>query len=80
MKAVVDRFEGEWAVLMIEGQPMNVRRDVLPDEVREGHHLEVMMEEGKVVRAVVDEAETESALQRIREKVERLRRGEHLEL
>ncbi len=79
MKAVVDRFEREWAVLLVDGQSMNVRRDVLPDDVREGHHLEVVVEEGQVLSAVINEAETQSALRRIREKVARLRRGEHLD-
>ncbi|MBZ0320253.1 MAG: DUF3006 domain-containing protein [Anaerolineae bacterium] len=78
MKAVVDRFEGEWAVLLIEGQPINVRRELLPAGVGEGHQLEVMVEEGQVVMVMVDEVQTKTAWQNIWEKIERLRRGDHL--
>lgn len=78
MKAVVDRFEGEWAVLMLDGQPLDVPRAILPADVRAGHHLEVVIEAGQVVSAKIDEAETAAARQRIQEKLERLRRGEHL--
>lgn len=79
MKAVVDRFEGEWAVLMVGEQPLNVLREMLPAEVREGDHLKVVVEDGHVVSVVIEEEETEAARQRIWEKMERLRRGEHLE-
>jgi hypothetical protein len=79
MKAVVDRFEGEWAVLIVEGQPLNVLRDALPENLREGDCLVMEIEDGQVVNAVIDEAETEAARQRIEEKMERLRRGEHLD-
>jgi len=78
MKAVVDRFEGEWAMLIVEGQPLNVLRDALPDNVREGDCLEIEIEEGQVVNAVIDQPETEAARQRIEEKMGQLRRGEHL--
>ncbi|AEG59248.1 DUF3006 domain-containing protein [Desulforamulus ruminis] len=37
MRAIVDRFEEEWAVLEVEGSLMwNVPRDFLPEEVKEG--------------------------------------------
>lgn len=78
MKAVVDRFEGEWAVLLVKGQVVNVPKDLLPAGAKEGDHLDVVMEEGQVVKVVVDEAQTNAAWQRIRAKVERLRRGDHL--
>lgn len=78
MKAIVDRFEGEWAVLLIDGQPVNVRRELLPDGIGEGHHLDVTFENGEVVKVVRDDAETKATWQRIRDKVERLRRGDHL--
>lgn len=66
---------GEWAVWIVEGQPLNVRREMLPTEVRQGHHLEVVVEGGQVVSAVIDEVETLSALQWIRAKQERVRKG-----
>ncbi|GIK65473.1 MAG: hypothetical protein BroJett018_32670 [Chloroflexota bacterium] len=78
MKAIGDRFEGEWVVLFIEGQPVNVRPELLPDGVGEGHHLEVTIENGEIVNVVADDAETQAAWRRIREKMARLRRGDHL--
>ncbi|CCO07654.1 DUF3006 domain-containing protein [Desulforamulus hydrothermalis] len=41
MKAVIDRFEGGWAVLEAEGQIMwNVPRQFLPPEAGEGDAIE----------------------------------------
>ena len=39
--AVVDRIEGQWAVLMFEGEttPVNVSLVQLPHQIREGDHL-----------------------------------------
>jgi hypothetical protein len=62
----------------VKGLPLNVRRERLPVEVWEGHHLEVGGEDGQVVSAIIDDAETEAVRQRIEEKIERLRRREHL--
>ena len=78
VRAVVDRFEGDLAVLMIGDEPMDVPRKVLPRKVREGDYLEVTLEDGHIVGVKIDHAETERARQRIAEKLERLRRGDHL--
>ncbi|GAB6158248.1 hypothetical protein JCM39194_14480 [Desulfotomaculum varum] len=41
MKAVIDRFEGGWAVLEVEGKIMwNVPRQFLPPEAGEGDAVE----------------------------------------
>ncbi|WP_041274631.1 DUF3006 domain-containing protein [Desulforamulus reducens] len=41
MKAVVDRFEGAWAVLEVQGKMMwNVPRDFLPSGTSEGTMVE----------------------------------------
>lgn len=80
-KAVVDRFEGDWAVLLVgdREKKLPVPRTRLPRGVREGHWLKVDLDdEGKYQRAVIDEEETARARQRIAEKLDRLRRGEHL--
>lgn len=80
-KAVIDRFEEEWAVLLIgEGERrLDVKRIELPKEASEGDWLQVELEGDRLVSAVVDEAETERARSRIMSKLERLRRGDHLE-
>jgi len=80
MKVVVDRFEGEFAVLIVEEdeQRLNVPRKLLPEQSKEGSWLQVEIQNGEVVSAVMDEEETANAQQRIAEKLARLRRGDHL--
>ncbi len=81
-KAVIDRFEGDWAVLLVgdREKKLVVPRTRLPRGAREGQWLKVELDdEGKLQRAVVDEEETARARQRIAEKLDRMRRGEHLE-
>jgi len=77
--AVIDRFEGDQAVLLVgesERQAV-VARSELPKSSREGHWLQVEFAGGKLVSAAIDEAGTARAKERIAEKLERLRRGEH---
>ncbi len=79
-KAIIDRFEGDWAVLLVgdREKKLPVPRTRLPRGVREGHWLKVDLDdEGKLVKATVDAEETAKARQRIAEKLERLRKGEH---
>jgi hypothetical protein len=80
MKSVIDRFEGEFAVLIVgEGeQRINVLKKLLPEQSREGCWLQVEIQNGEVISAVPDEEETAKAKQRIAEKLARLRRGDHL--
>ncbi len=80
MKAVIDRFEGKYAVLLLgEGErKLNVLRNLLPKQAKEGSWLQVEVENESILSAVLDEAETKNAKQRIAEKLERLRRGDHL--
>ncbi len=79
MKAVIDRFEGDLAVLILEGsqERVNVHAGQLPKKSKEGSWLQVEIENGEVRKAVIDEDETAKAKERIAEKLERLRRGEH---
>ena len=80
MKAVIDRFEDGWAVLLVgdEARLLNVPRKLLPRGAREGHWLKVEIEGDQLVSAAIDRDETARAKQRVTEKLERLRRGEHL--
>ena len=81
MKAVIDRFEGEFAVLIVEEdeQRLNVPRKLLPEQSEEGSWLQVEIQNGEVISAVMDKEETANAQQRIAEKLARLRRGDHLQ-
>jgi hypothetical protein len=80
MKAVIDRFEGEFAVLIVgeDEQRLNVLKALLPKLSREGSWLQVDIQNGEVISAVLDEAETTNAKQRIADKLALLRRGDHL--
>lgn len=79
-QAVIDRLEGDRAVLLVgeEQRPIDVPRRRLPRRAREGHWLLVEVVEDQVVSARIDRAATKAARRRIQEKLERLRRGEHL--
>ena len=76
-KAVIDHFEGELAVLLLgdNDERLVAPRKSLPCGAGEGQWLQVDVEDGVVVSAVIDEEETARAKQRIAEKLERLRRG-----
>ncbi len=78
-KAVIDRFEGDWAVLLVgdRKKKLAVPRTRLPRGTREGQWLKVELDdEGKYQRAVIDDEETARPKKRIMEKLDRLRRGE----
>jgi len=79
-KAVIDRFEEGRAVLLVgeKEKKVIVPRKSLPRGAREGHWLKVEFERGELMSAAIDEEETAKTRQRIAEKLERLRRGEHL--
>jgi hypothetical protein len=80
MKAVIDRFEGKFAVLIVgeDEQHLNVLKELLPRLSKEGSWLQVEIQNGEVISAVIDEEETANAKQRIADKLARLRRGDHL--
>lgn len=80
MKAVIDRFEGEFAILIVgeDEQRINVLRKLLPKQTREGSWLQVEIQNGEVSSIMIDEEETAKAKERIAEKLTRLRRGDHL--
>ena len=73
-KAVIDRFEEQWAVLLVgEGsRQLVVPRQSLPAEAAEGQWLRVQVEGGKLLSATMDSTETQSARERIAAKRARL--------
>jgi DUF3006 family protein len=77
---VIDRFEGDYAILFIAGldEYLSVRRDKLPKEADEGDYLKIELEDGEVIQAEHDKQATEAARRRVEAKRDRLRRGEHL--
>jgi hypothetical protein len=79
-KAVIDRFEGNTAVLNIgeDERQMEAPRSSLPKSCKEGDWLQVELDGGKLVSVESDPDETEQAHQRISEKMAALLRGDHL--
>ena len=80
-KAVIDRFEGDKAVLLVgeEQDRLVVLRSFLPKNAKEGDWLQVDVEDDRVLSAVIDANETAAAKSRIADKLARLKRGEHRE-
>lgn len=77
--AVIDRFEGTVAVLVFDdGQQVDISRDLLPSRAKEGHHLSVTIEQGEITQIEVDHLATDEARRRIEDKLNKLRRGDHL--
>lgn len=80
VKAVVDRFEGDKAVVLIgeEEEALVVDRAKLPGGTKEGDWLKADVQDDVLIAAELDPEETARAQERIAEKLERLRRGDHL--
>jgi hypothetical protein len=76
-KACIDRFEGKQAVLLVDDKPMVFPRSLLPRNARQGDWLQVEIEDERLVSAQLDPEETARTAKRIKEKLARLRRGEH---
>jgi len=79
-KAVIDRFEGNKAVLFV-GEPQRqvvVENKDLPLGANEGVWLLIELSSDNLISADIDEKETNRAKNRILDKLERLRKGEHL--
>mgnify|MGYP000082522703 CR=1 FL=1 len=74
--AVVDRFSGQQAVLLVgeELRELVVARDRLPPDCAPGTWLRVTLQEGRLVHAEVDHEATRQARERIAAKLEALRR------
>lgn len=68
MRAVIDRFEGEFAVLQVGPEAIRVDwpREYLPDDVEEGSILDVSFQ--------LNREETETLRKRMQKRLERLKR------
>lgn len=82
-QAVLDRFEGEWAVLIWvdqqESSELVMRREQLPATAQEGDWLFIRYSGDELISIVSDEEAASAAQERIEAKLARLRRGEHLQ-
>ncbi len=78
-KAVIDRFEGDYAVISIgDGERrLEARRETLPEECQEGTWLKIELEGDDIIKVEIDLEETARTRDRIEGKLARLRRGDH---
>jgi hypothetical protein len=72
-KAAIDRFEGKFAVLLMDEKPRNILRSLLPAGLKEGDWLEVVFDGDRLVSAKIDPEEKERMKKRIEEKLKLLR-------
>ena len=79
--AQIDRVEGAWAVVFIEGEkhPVNIPLIDLPEGIGEGDYLLIQMQDGEVIQVELDPEGKAKAEKRIQDKLNLLRRGGHLQ-
>lgn len=82
--AVIDRFEGKWAVLLVgdDERTVPVLKSSLPKRVKRGQWLKVQIagDEGdQILSAQIDHEATAAARQRIADKLALLRSGNYRE-
>ena len=77
VKASLDRFEGDYAVIYSDG---GAKYDVpkTMTDAKAGSRVLLYIESDQVIRIEVDKQATDKALDRVREKYRRLKRGDHL--
>ena len=81
VQAVVDRFEGDKAVILVgeEEQELVVERGKLPAGTNEGDWLKADVQDDVLLAAELDPEETARVEARIAEKLAALRRGDQLQ-
>ena len=81
VQAVVDRFEGDKAVILVgeEEQELVVERGKLPAGTKEGDWLKADVQDDVLLAAELDPEETARVEARIAEKLAALRRGDQLQ-
>ena len=81
--AVLECFEGEWAVVFYDDDPdtpVNIERRHFPRrKPKDGTYLKIERRGDEIISITIDKEATKAARQRIQEKLDRLRRGDHLQ-
>ncbi len=75
LKGMIDRFEGDWAVIELDGQTeaLNVSRKLIPKHTKEGDTVQLKVEDGQIVQVEIDAEAIQVAWKRILNKLARLR-------
>jgi hypothetical protein len=77
VKASLDRFEGDYAVIYSDG---GIKYDVPKGmtDAKAGSRVLLYLESDQVIGIEVDKKATDESLDRVRKKYERLKKGDHL--
>ena len=80
LQAVIDRFEGDKAVILVgeEEEQLVVDRGKLPPGAKEGDWLKADVQDDVLIAAELDPEGTADAQARIADKLAALRRGDQL--
>ncbi len=65
MKGIVDRFEGEFVVIEIDGVITNISKELVAEDVEEGYVVNINVEDGNIVSVVLNQEDTRSRKQYI---------------
>ncbi len=65
MKGIVDRFEGEFVVIEIDGVITNISKELVAEDVEEGDVVNINVEDGNIVSVVLNQEDTRSRKQYI---------------
>ena len=77
--ASLDRFEEEFAIAYSDdGTKYDMPKVLVPKGVMQGARVRLFLKEGKVVMVKVDRKGAKSLDDKIKERLERLKRGDHL--
>lgn len=79
VKASLDRFEGDYAVVYSDdGRKFDIARKLLPKRTRPGARLKLILENNdEVISVSIDNKGQKELKKKIREKLEKIKRGEH---
>ena len=80
IRASLDRFEENGYAVMYtdDGKKFDIKRELIPENVKEGTRLKIHVLGSKVSKFVTDDNDTQELKRKIKEKLERLKHNQHL--
>jgi uncharacterized protein YwgA len=80
IRASLDRFEenGYGVVYTDDGKKFDIKRELIPESVKEGSRVKIHFQDSKVSKVVTDDRDAQEVKRKIREKLERLKHNQHL--
>ena len=80
IRASLDRFEENGYAVMYtdDGKKFDIKRELIPENVKEGARLKIHVQGSKGSNVVTDDSDTQELKRKIKEKLERLKHNQHL--